>query len=82
MILKTLILLMQLGKIYMFYSVKNNMVAAPTPPPILGGDLKISEQNNWGDLSKKLNLGKAKFMEGPKILGGWGGGRVGGYEPQ
>ena len=21
------------------------------------GDLKISDQNNWGDLSKKLNLG-------------------------
>ena len=33
------------------------MVAAPL---ILGGDLKISDQNNWeegGDLSKKLNLG-------------------------
>ena len=31
------------------------MVAAPL---ILGGDLKISDQNNWGDgnLSKKLNL--------------------------
>ena len=34
--------------------VKVNMVAAPL---ILGGDLKISDQNNWGDLSKKLNLG-------------------------
>ena len=33
------------------------MVAAP--PPILGGDLKTSDQNNWGegDLSKKLNWG-------------------------
>ena len=61
MILKTLILLMQLGK---------------TPPPILGGDLKISEQNNWGDLSKKLHLGKAKFMGGPKILGGVEGGAM------
>ena len=31
------------------------MVAAPL---ILGGHLKISDQNNWGgDLSKKLNLG-------------------------
>ena len=42
------------------------------PPPILGGDLKISGQNNWGgDLSKKLNLGGgAKFKGGPKILGG------------
>ena len=46
------------------------MVAAP--PPIIGGDLKISDQNNWGgDLSKKLNLGEgAKFKVGPKILGG------------
>ena len=43
------------------------MVAAP---PILRGNLKISDQNNWGDLSKKLNLGGAKFKGGPKILGG------------
>ena len=43
-----------------------------SPPLILGGrgDLKISDQNNWGDLSKKLNLGEAKFKGGPKILGG------------
>ena len=43
------------------------MVAAtppsPHPPPILGGDLKISDQNyvggggGGGGLSKKLNLG-------------------------
>ena len=33
--------------------VKVNMVAAPL---ILGGDLKISDQNNWGDQSKKLNF--------------------------
>ena len=33
--------------------VKANMVAAPL---ILGGDLKISDQNNWGDWSKKLNF--------------------------
>ena len=48
------------------------MVAASPPPPILGGDLKISGQNNWGGgLSKKLNLGGgAKFKGGPKILGG------------
>ena len=26
-------------------------------PPNFRGDLKISDQNNWGDLSKKLNLG-------------------------
>ena len=37
-------------------------------PLILRGDLKISDQNNWGDLSKKLNLGGAKFEGGPKIL--------------
>ena len=33
----------------------------PSPPPprtlILVGDLKISDQNNWEDLSKKLNFG-------------------------
>ena len=45
------------------------MVAAP---PILRGNLKISDQNNWGDLSKKLNLGRAKFKGGPKILRGGG----------
>ena len=40
-------------------------------PPNFRGDLKISDQNNWGegDLSKKLNLGGAKFKGGPKILG-------------
>ena len=34
------------------------MVAAPLPPsPILGGgDLKISDQNNW-DLNKKIKFG-------------------------
>ena len=47
----------------------------PPPPPhplILGGSLQISDQNNWegGDLSKKLNLGGAKFKGEPKILGG------------
>ena len=26
-------------------------------PPNLRGDLKISDQNNWRDLSKKFNLG-------------------------
>ena len=31
------------------------MVAVPL---ILQGDLKISDKNNWGDLSKKLNLGE------------------------
>ena len=28
-----------------------------TAPLILGGDLKISDQNNWGNLSKRLNWG-------------------------
>ena len=32
------------------------MVAAPPPPPNYRGDLKIPDQNNWGDLSKKSNL--------------------------
>ena len=31
---------------------------------------KNFRQNNWGYLSKKLNLGGDKFKEGPKILGG------------
>ena len=47
------------------------MVAAS--PPNFRGDLKISDQNNWGgDLSKKLNLGGGgpKFKRGPKILVG------------
>ena len=35
-------------------------------PLISGGDLKISDQNNWrgGGLSKKLNLGGLKILEG------------------
>ena len=45
------------------------------PPPNFRGDLEISDSNNWGDLSKKLNLEGAKFKGGPKIL-------AGGYEPQ
>ena len=47
-----------------------------SPPCNFKGNLKVSDQNNWGgDLSKKLNLGRAKFKGGPKILG-----RA--YEPQ
>ena len=34
-----------------------NMVAAPPPPPILGGDLKISDQNNWGGPEQKIKFG-------------------------
>ena len=50
------------------------MVAAP--PPILEGDLKISDQNNWGGPEQKIKFGGgAKFKGGPKILGG-------AYEPQ
>ena len=48
--------------------LKKSMVAAPLPL-ILGRDLKISDQNNWGkdggrveDLKKKVNLrGDPKF---------------------
>ena len=43
------------------------MVAAP---PNFREDLKISDQNNWGDLSKKLNFG------------GWELNFRGAYEPQ
>ena len=39
--------------------------------PNFRGDLKLSDQNNWGrGTSKKLNLGGAKFKGEPKILGG------------
>ena len=50
-------------------SETSHMVAAPI---ILGEDLNISDRNNWGELSKKLNLGGAKCKGGPKILGGGG----------
>ena len=53
------------------------MVAAP---PILGGDLKISDQNNWGRPEQKikfggeLNLrGDLKFIGGPMNIVGKGG---------
>ena len=39
------------------------MVAAPL---ILGGDLKILDQNKWEGPEQKN-----KFKGGPKILGGW-----------
>ena len=32
----------------------NRMVAAPLPPNFRGVDLKISDQNNWGDLSNDV----------------------------
>ena len=41
------------------------------PSPILGGDLKLSGQNNWRGTEQKINLGGGV----PKILGG-------GYTPQ
>ena len=37
-----------------------HMVAAPPPPPpppILGRDLKISGQNNWGGPEQKIKFG-------------------------
>ena len=50
--------------------MKSNMIAVP---PILGGDLKISDQNNWGGgpeqknkFWRELNLmGNLKFQGGP-----------------
>ena len=44
-----------------------------SPPNFRGGELKISDQNNLGDLNKKLNFfwgGGAKFKGEPKILPG------------
>ena len=32
------------------------MVAAPPNPPIFGGDLKISGQNNWGGPEQKTKF--------------------------
>ena len=48
------------------------MVPAPLPPLlILGGRTEKFQTKIIGrDLSKKLNLGGAKFKGGPKILGG------------
>ena len=44
------------------------MAAAPL---ILAGDLKISDQNNWGGPEQKIKFGAgAKFKGGPKILEG------------
>ena len=38
------------------------------PIPDIRGDLKISDQNNWGDLNKKLNLGGELNLSGdPKF---------------
>ena len=50
-----------------------NMVAAPPPTNFRGGDLKISDQNNCGDLSKKSNLWGAKFRGVPMNIVGKGG---------
>ena len=53
----------------------------PYPPPILGGDLKISDQNYWGGggggPEQKIKFGRRELnLRGePKILGGT-------YEPQ
>ena len=38
------------------------MVAAP--PPILGGDLKISNQNNWGGPEQKIKFGEELNLRG------------------
>ena len=42
------------------------MVAPPRPPAILGGDLKISDQNNWGGPEEKIKFGgKLNLRGGP-----------------
>ena len=50
------------------------MVAAPPPPSILG-DLKISDQNNWGRPEQKLKFGGELNLRGDLKFGG-------AYEPQ
>ena len=39
------------------------MIAAP-PPPILGEDLKISDQNNWGGPEQKIKFGGKLNLRG------------------
>ena len=39
-------------------------------PLILEGDLKMSDQNNWGGPKPKLNFGGELNLKEPKILGG------------
>ena len=53
----------------LLHHIKNKLSHGSSPPLILGWgmDLKIPDQNNWGDLSKKINLGGAKSKWGPKI---------------
>ena len=34
-----------------------------------GGELKFLDQNNWGDLSKTLNVRGVKFKRVPNVLG-------------
>ena len=40
------------------------MVAAPPLPQILGGDLKISDQNNWGGPEQKIKFGGELNLSG------------------
>ena len=47
------------------------MVAAPQPALNFSGDLKISDQNNWGEPEQKIKFGEElnlrqdlKFLEG------------------
>ena len=39
------------------------MVAAP-PPPNFRGDLKISDQNNWGGPEQKIKFGEELNLRG------------------
>ena len=43
------------------YFESSNMVAAPL---ILGGDLKISDQNNWGGPEQKIKFGGELNLRG------------------
>ena len=60
-----------------FLKITRNTLSShgSSPPLILGGDLKTSDQNNWGGPEQKIKFGGggggAKFKGGgPKILGG------------
>ena len=44
------------------------MVAAPQPALNFSGDLKISDQNNWGEPEQKIKFGEeAQFKGGLKF---------------
>ena len=53
-----------------------HIVLVAAPPPILGGDLKISDQNNWAGPEQKIKFeGELNLRGVLKFDGGGGGGQ-------